>query len=410
MVYVLYLLLARMTLDTFNCNPSEPPDPRGRTFMENAVIPCYVAGGEHMTMFPGAIGGLFLYVIGFPAFAVWLLFRNRHLIKEDQILRAMWLGHSRKTNPNAYTLRKRYGRLYYLFKPSFYFWIVVIIARKLMLATTALMFRANPTFQMSVALLVCFFAFAAQVRWQPYICAVEYAGVLKEHELKAAHGSRLHGAINNTIREVRSANKQKKRRMTMIDNPRAKQADSAHAAEATKRVARDRAAQRMADWLVNYNTLDAVLLASAAFVNLAGIMFESGRFEGESASSDSSRDLVTSIVILVIVGSIGYFVTVLGMDILVFCSPRTVERIIGRFSCCMSKALRKERQKQRRIVEQKEGEDQLGKGFTVNPMMKVDQGKDDAKKVRTAMHAMSWWQRPVLCLGKGFTSVLSGAA
>ena len=53
--------------------------------------------------------------------------------------------------------------MYYHFRPDYWFWIVVILGRKLMIAVTALMFAKNPGFQMAIALLVLFICYAAQV-------------------------------------------------------------------------------------------------------------------------------------------------------------------------------------------------------------------------------------------------------
>ena len=54
--------------------------------------------------------------------------------------------------------------MYYHFRPDFYYWILVVLSRKLLIAITALMFRKNPTFQMSFALLVLFICYALQAR------------------------------------------------------------------------------------------------------------------------------------------------------------------------------------------------------------------------------------------------------
>jgi hypothetical protein len=54
--------------------------------------------------------------------------------------------------------------MYYHFRPDYWFWIVVILGRKLMIAVTALMFNKNPAFQMAIALLVLFICYALQVR------------------------------------------------------------------------------------------------------------------------------------------------------------------------------------------------------------------------------------------------------
>ena len=57
----------------------------------------------------------------------------------------------------------RYNKLYYLFKPEYNTWIVLIITRKLALAATGLMFRSNPAFQLAISLLITFYSFVMQV-------------------------------------------------------------------------------------------------------------------------------------------------------------------------------------------------------------------------------------------------------
>ena len=54
--------------------------------------------------------------------------------------------------------------MYYHFQPDYWFWIMIILARKLNIAITALLFNKNPCFQMSFALLILFICYALQVR------------------------------------------------------------------------------------------------------------------------------------------------------------------------------------------------------------------------------------------------------
>ena len=55
------------------------------------------------------------------------------------------------------------ARVYYHFRPDFWFWIIVILLRKISIAATALMFSSNPAFQMALALLFLFICYALQV-------------------------------------------------------------------------------------------------------------------------------------------------------------------------------------------------------------------------------------------------------
>ena len=47
-------------------------------------------------------------------------------IRGDQLMRAQEIGTSKESNP-FWHIRKRYSKLYYQFKPKYYYWVVVII-------------------------------------------------------------------------------------------------------------------------------------------------------------------------------------------------------------------------------------------------------------------------------------------
>jgi hypothetical protein len=99
-----------------------------------------------------------------PSLSPQLFWRRRALIVEDQLLRALGTGWDKLTNPHALWLRQSYGRSYYQFKPSHYYWVTVIVARKFGISTAALLFRMNPRLQLAAVLFVLFLAYAAQVR------------------------------------------------------------------------------------------------------------------------------------------------------------------------------------------------------------------------------------------------------
>ena len=77
----------------------------------------------------------------------------------------MGTGWDKLTNPHALWLRRSYGRVYYQFKPSYYFWVLAIIGRKFGISTAALIFRLNSSLQLAMVMLVLFLAYAAQVCW-----------------------------------------------------------------------------------------------------------------------------------------------------------------------------------------------------------------------------------------------------
>jgi hypothetical protein len=166
MFYYLYLYLTRSIIDIFNCAPVSPPerDMDGNEVTYLQVVPerCWQPGGIHLKLLPWAAIAFMLYCIGFPAVLAFIFWRWRKEIQADQILRVAGTGTSRKTNEYYWDVRKRFHKLYYQFKPRTHYWLLVILARKFGLAFVSLMFRKNPTFQLALALLVMFWAYAMQ--------------------------------------------------------------------------------------------------------------------------------------------------------------------------------------------------------------------------------------------------------
>jgi hypothetical protein len=105
--------------------------------------------------------------------------------------------------------RKKFHKLYYLYKPAQFFWITLIIARKAGLALTSLMFRSNPAFQLSMSLLVTFYSYVAQVAYRPYLCAGEGVKVIAEHKKLVVAGDRLSSQIDVSLRYVNKVVQQK---------------------------------------------------------------------------------------------------------------------------------------------------------------------------------------------------------
>jgi hypothetical protein len=92
-------------------------------------------------------------------------------------------------------------KLYYQFRPDCYFWILVIICRKFGIAFTGLMFRKNPGFQLSVALLILFIAYALQVRYRPFQSPEDHANIVQDHAIKAMSPGR-HAIVAAALRSV----------------------------------------------------------------------------------------------------------------------------------------------------------------------------------------------------------------
>lgn len=109
--------------------------------------PCGKPGGTQMRLLPFAIVALAVYVCGYPVGLAALFWRKREAMMEDQVLRAMGVGDDKLTNPHALAVRRAFGRSYYAFKPDYFWWAVVVIARKVRAAhrPIALPCRASPS-------------------------------------------------------------------------------------------------------------------------------------------------------------------------------------------------------------------------------------------------------------------------
>jgi hypothetical protein len=185
---LLYLSLCRSALDVFNCEESSPSD--GFTYMVSTHDRCYEEGGEHVKLLPMAIAGVSVYCFGFPIALSYVLYLNRKGIEKDMELRATAQHYKRRQAP-SYRMSIRFGRFYKYFRPSCRQWNVVIMLRKFFVASTALLFRSNPTFQLSVALMGMFAVFVLQVIKRPYWSVEEqdaFAKELYEREKAKAEG------------------------------------------------------------------------------------------------------------------------------------------------------------------------------------------------------------------------------
>lgn len=81
--------------------------------------------------------------IGIPLLFGRVLYRNRHAIAVDQKLQEKGEGNTPETNP-FYAVRERYHKLYDAFKPEYFWWRMLLLGRKLAIASTSIMFISNP--------------------------------------------------------------------------------------------------------------------------------------------------------------------------------------------------------------------------------------------------------------------------
>jgi hypothetical protein len=142
--------------------------------------------------------------------------------------------------------------------------------------------------QLAVALLVLFVAYALQVRYRPYLSPIEREDVVRDHVVKSMSPG-THSVLAAAIKSVQMRGRKAARAAGMTGN----------------RDARVTAAlQSVGKHMVNYNTVEMVLLFCAVLICLAGVMFESNRFKADEFTSQ--KNLVIVLVMIVIVFSIVY--------------------------------------------------------------------------------------------------------
>ena len=313
-MYYLYLFITANTLEIFNCIEiiSEDGVSDGKRYLASAPSEeCYQEGSLQQELLPAAIIWFIVYGVGYPALVAYLLLKPDHalMIKEDQLLRAMGKGDLRVTNPHCYEFRKRYSRLYYEFKPQYWWWKLLILMRKLGIVVFALVFRTNPTFQMCMILLVIFASYAMQVRHSPYMSMSERDEVLI---LYADDVAFIRDAADKTAAdEVAKRRPRTGQQLHLgrgnVPRPKIKEAPLTAGALAAA----------SANYFWNWNTVEAILLICAVLVNLFGIMFESQYLRDGS----SDLEILTWTCLLVISFSLLYYGIVVWTEIVAVIFP-----------------------------------------------------------------------------------------
>ncbi|GMH50625.1 hypothetical protein TL16_g00827 [Triparma laevis f. inornata] len=306
--YLMYLFMAETSLEMLNCIEiiSEDGISDGKQYLSAAPdVVCYAKGSMQTQMLPFALGFFSLYGVGFPVMMALILFNqtNAKLMKEDQVLRAKGTGYTRQTNPNSYETRVKYSKLYYRFKPDQHYWLLVIVGRKFMIAISALLFRTNATFQLCMILLVMFGGYALQVKHQPYMSMSERDWVVAQAEARAL----LDGTANQHEADAYVSAKAERRQKKIM------KLGSASGTEIAAAHAKENAAQ----FIWNYNAVEAVLLGCAVLVNLFGIMFESDYLQRNSYQLES----LTYTTMVVIGGSLVYYFIVVWCELVVAVWP-----------------------------------------------------------------------------------------
>jgi hypothetical protein len=356
---VLYLYMTRSTLDVFNCSPTDPPDydKDGKMILYmawNLSIKCNEPGGTHLWLLPFAIVALAIYVVGMPVLSLWWLWKNKTVIKYDQILRAQIAGDDKATNPH-YAFRRTYKALYMNYRPGSWFWEFIICIRKFLIAFCSLMFRATPSFQLAMALLVIFIAYVLQVRSLPYLSHAKAVEAYREHNVKVLEGNAIHTRIDNEMKaraayyargmaggkaaSLSEVEKKKTQKVFVtgggVSESPLENFYASRRSTFENQLREGRATilrNKVASFIFDYNTAEAVLLASCLLINLAGICFDSSRFSASVINMPGRKaeyDSLAFAVICVIFISLIFWIISLSTDIALVLSPQAVNSCLG---------------------------------------------------------------------------------
>jgi hypothetical protein len=338
-MYYMYLMLTLRALQIFNCSPADPDDGwtyTGFTSLECAGGLCRCGDPRHLQdkLVLPAMVALCVYTLGLPLI-IFIIINwpgNKKLIKIDQILRARGIDEEgvKDCDMKAYHMRTRFHKMYYHFKPGKMYWMLYILGRKCGIASAGLMFRANPGFQFAFILFVLFVAYVLQVKNQPYMSTAQRDQILMDHKAKVDEGVELHTSINNKVKRFLNQDSASTGAKRGMGKKKQSVKNINKAAGMSKRKIR-----KQREYFFDYNTVEQVLLACSIFVCLAGVMFESDRFN-ESVNGALveenryawQRDMITYATGAVVIFSFVYYFFVFTSEVFGF-TPEVIKKCFG---------------------------------------------------------------------------------
>jgi len=298
LIYGLYLSITRAAFDIFNCVETTPPT--GKVYMSSQPLEeCGRPGGLQLRLLAPAIVCVIVYCLGFPL-AIFSTFRYfRATISRDQYLRAHQRGDHNDTNPD-YTFRKAFGKLYYAYRPRFWWWFMHIIFRKFFLVVNSIIFRNDPTFQMSISLGMLFISFCLQITFWPFLGMKERANIIREEAEET-----IFFEVQRLERASRIADIDGKMYYDIIHRQRMQM--DVQTEFINKHVFS----------LFNYNVIESVFVGISVMINLAGIMFDSAYLAPEDDGTPNRKaSMLAYVTVGTIVLSLIYFVVVFTNEII----------------------------------------------------------------------------------------------
>jgi hypothetical protein len=303
MMFFMYIYETRTVLEVFNCRALPSLPATSGKFLAVTGEPC--GNSSTAPYVAAAIAGLVIYVAGYFIFNAIFLYRNAERIMEDQLLRAKGVGEDRLTNPNAYTLRKSYGRMYYQYKPDFFWWQLIVLLRLFFIAFVPVIFNANGTYQMAICALVLMIAYGLQTTFNPYLCSSNNDEVIRLHSL-SVFTSALHARLDASIKGIESQGRKRGHKNVLDYNGK---------------VDKKALLGALSGFLGDYNTLEAVLLFLAFFVALMGTIYD-----GDLADNyPRTHDAVTALIIVVVIIGLCYWAAVVVTELYIYVTMKQRE-------------------------------------------------------------------------------------
>jgi hypothetical protein len=228
------------------------------------------------------------------------------------------------------------------------------------------MFRQVGAYQLAMCLLVLFVAFVLQTQHNPYITHENKQGVIDEHLAKALAGDKLHATIESDMRATEKKNTRKRQKQNLFEN-----LVSGKGKDTSTMVVL---------FIFDANTVESILLASAAMVNLAGVMLDSKRFAGDNLAVNRAEYTGIALGTVVLISlTIAYYVLCIFLELMTVFAPSRMPVIVGCLGICFrsfsARKLQEAAIKARKGGVGRPSESGPASDMMVNPfMMKQQQG------------------------------------
>ena len=170
--------------------------------------------------------------------------------------------------------------------------------RKLLIVVCALIFRENSTFQLTVVLMVMFWGYAMQQKYQPYMSTSERPEVVRQFKDDI---ERVLADIETQRAKLEYGDRNMQKNKIKLNHDISQKGISRKAVDV---------GQAAAYFFWNYNTVESVLLFCCVLVCLLGIMFESEYL------NNTQFEVLGTFTVFVIGSSLFYYMVVVWTEII----------------------------------------------------------------------------------------------